>query len=1037
MSRYMLYVLLTVILLIGSITPVSAATPPPMRRYVESNHMVQNLAYSLQPVWETSVSGFYGNNINVFFDVDGDGIDDLLVEGIIGLNTTIVAVSGNSSIISILTLPDTQPYMGTVNAIDIVNDADNDGYPELVLYFHSIDFIENKTYIGFLTWQPVGNKLIANATYVFNDTQSAGMPQTGLVVEGDTASTIVNTQENTGNIPTFKAYHLYYNVLTGELTVDVESNIVYDIYTDVTFGDIDDDGVVELTKDYMVKAYTQFVLFPSPGLYSTVEVYDSNGLVFSKQLPANYIPFYITPNKIGNDMIYDAYCIQVDMLSNTTYARVVALSSSGSTVYDLSLGVKTIPLNAALNSRYILLTYLDYGNNVFKLAVIDNANGEVVGSFSNSMIFTAMSLGDVDGDGEYEFIYHNVTMYNILKIPSLEASPVLNTTNITSMTTVIAYEYDNGVGLIPALKSSFDGSIIGLYNVSTTPFNDTTPPEITIFYPINDTRVGRILYLGASVTDPESGVAEINITLLDEETGGVRSIDYNYTFGFITARITFNHSGYYDINITAKNNAGLVSLEYVRFYVDAEPPIIIVEYPSNNTVITPYDLPLNITFTVDDNSGSATWFVMVNNNTVSYGYGVGEHTVAVNKSLLVEGWNNITIYAQDEVFNPAVAFIRVKYVTGMNVSVSILNEGVLEGYLEGVINIQLLFQGMLSPGLYWFDVSVDDRVIYSSTLNLSQTYNVGLNTSLFSDGEHVLKIVMILPDGTNMTLYMRTIMIDNHAPTLIYEMPSVLGNIINSKTATIVNGKVALTIRYNVSDPNLAWFAIIVDGEVEYNASASAETLSLLALTGSRGDPESGEKTILLDEGRHNITMVGADKAGHKTVVEKDILVDITPPDITVFTAEVEGQTVTIYWMTSDNVTDAEKITIKIGEKTYEYTNRTGSLTLQLEPGNYTATITAVDAAGNTANKTITFWVKQIQGTTTTTTPTTPTQTTTTTTTTQTTTTTSRETTQQTQTTSSTTTTPTGQETTPITTIVVASVIIIAIIATAYFLKKK
>jgi hypothetical protein len=118
--------------------------------------------YSLKSIWKTNISSFFGNTITVFYDLDNDGMNDLLIFGYNteSFNSSIIAVSGNSSIAIILELPMVKPFDTSPSAVDIINDANGDGYPEVVLLFSSIDFLENNTYIGFITWQPVGNKFV-------------------------------------------------------------------------------------------------------------------------------------------------------------------------------------------------------------------------------------------------------------------------------------------------------------------------------------------------------------------------------------------------------------------------------------------------------------------------------------------------------------------------------------------------------------------------------------------------------------------------------------------------------------------------------------------------------------------------------------------------------------------------------------------------------------------------------------------------------------------------------------------------------------
>jgi hypothetical protein len=218
---------------------------PAVSSSVGSNYTTSILEYVLQPIWENTMENYYAWDISTFLDVDNDGVQDVLVYGGLSINYTyndvITIISGNSSIIASLPLP----YNYYPRAIDVAGDMNGDGYLELVVYYEYVDYDVNKTYVGFITWQPVGNITLANGTYVF-DRLIYNSPWNRVVVEDGEAIAVVSYADLSGETPTFKTYWIYYNVSTGEITVNEQSNVYYDIYGNLYAGDIDDDGLIEM-----------------------------------------------------------------------------------------------------------------------------------------------------------------------------------------------------------------------------------------------------------------------------------------------------------------------------------------------------------------------------------------------------------------------------------------------------------------------------------------------------------------------------------------------------------------------------------------------------------------------------------------------------------------------------------------------------------------------------------------------------------------------------------------------------------------------
>lgn len=971
--------------------------------------------YFLKPYLEKNISVFGPTDISVIYDMDNDGVTDLLlyVSDIFYHNSTIAFVSGAEGVIKGWY---EETGYGLLSYIGFAGDNDGNGFPELVLVYQRIYNETSTIAYKFVTWEPVGGTVLASGEINVTGQFIMG-PLQNLIVDDGYAEVVVNLAEaDSGGLPSFKTIVLQYDLDTGAISSTTISGRFYSIYTTQLYGDLDGDGVEEMTTDYRAESYTYLNIFP-PGLQSKLTVYYQGSQEFSITLPTNYVPLAIAVGLGSGQRLYLVASMEIDISSNTTYLHLLGISSTGSILYDVDLGKNSIPFDAALTGNLLSIIVFDGEANKTYLYVVDINSGATVNQTELPFpsIASFLPIGDFDSDGNYEIIYRGITAWKILKVPSLEEGVIVNSDEFTSLARVVAYETGSEV-YIPGIKTTMNETYYGLYYLEEAGLNDTTPPTINIITPGNETLQGRKTYLVASVNDPESGVENITVLLTNVDEGTTREIPYNYSdvAGVLTSRIVFNESGSYSITIKACNGAGLCSSATVVFTVDAEPPIIVFDYPANHTRVYPNMLPLNVSFTLTDNTGIQFWVVLVNDEYAGSGSLGGTHIITINESMMQEGVNTITVTAVDKAGNMRSGTLYIEYTTEPYLNLTILNENVLDRVLCGTLVLRLLFTGYM-PYNATYSILIDGEEVFEDGVVLDTELNASIDTTILADGEHILMITATY-NASTVVLFQATIRVDNHPPELDVELPTVF----NIENTEISDGKAVVRIRIVVDDVYPAWLAVYVDGTLYMN-----ETLTLNVTV------QSIEKEVEVEvgEGEHTIKVVAADEAGATTTSETTILVDITPPIIEVFTAEPGENQVTITWSVSDNISGVEKVVITIDGENTTYTETSKTITITgLDPGEHEITITVYDKAGNNASRKTTITIQPPQTTTTTTTATTTTTTTTTTT--------AQPATTTTQPT--TTTTTTQPEAPPTTTIIIiTAIIIIAITAGAYLFMKK
>lgn len=121
-------------------------------------------------------------------------------------------------------------------------------------------------------------------------------------------------------------------------------------------------------------------------------------------------------------------------------------------------------------------------------------------------------------------------------------------------------------------------------------------------------------------------------------------------------------------------------------------------------------------------------------------------------------------------------------------------------------------------------------------------------------------------------------------------------------------------------------------------------------------------KSFSLDQGRHSLTIICKDAAGNLKTLKKDLIVDPAPPTVS-FTGEIGDhinyRSILIRWSASDLV-GLSNLTLTVNDDDYFMSVNSTEFRVDLDHGEYTVIIHAVDIAGWSAEDEMSFEIDLI-----------------------------------------------------------------------------
>lgn len=201
-------------------------------------------------------------------------------------------------------------------------------------------------------------------------------------------------------------------------------------------------------------------------------------------------------------------------------------------------------------------------------------------------------------------------------------------TNIT-LSGSTTFTADEGLNTIRLYANDTAGNL----NSTNVDFEvDTTPPEIVLDSPTNDTEVESGLYINLSVNDANTDTVQYSLNEGSNSTDFANSYDID-TSGW--------QDGLNNLTVYANDSAGYSSKKLFRFNITSnQPPVIILDRPTNNTPINGDGL---INFTVSDtNLSDVRYSIDGSQNSTDF---TGSYDIPL--SITSEGNFTLDMYAND------------------------------------------------------------------------------------------------------------------------------------------------------------------------------------------------------------------------------------------------------------------------------------------------------------------------------------------------------------------------------------------------------
>lgn len=368
--------------------------------------------------------------------------------------------------------------------------------------------------------------------------------------------------------------------------------------------------------------------------------------------------------------------------------------------------------------------------------------------------------------------------------------------------------------------------------------------------------------------------------------------------------------GAHTLTVTASDfdgNSGSLSASWT---VDTVAPVLAVENPANNAILTTPSLTIRGTVS-DATSGLKS--LTINGTAVTVSAGTFSYPVT-----LAEGVTTFTIVATDNVGKQSTVTRTVTYDAGAPIIT-------VNSPTDGLITTQ---KTLTTTGkVVETGTGVSSFKINGQSVDLSgEAFSLTLS---LSEGEQTITYEAV--DGSGQTASTtRTVTLDTAAPSLTVTSPT--------DGAIVTNP--SLTVTGTVSDTTSGIASVTVNGEA---ATVSGTSFS---------------KVLTLTEGTHTITVIVTDRAGNKTTVTRSVTYDAGAPVITVDSPTNGTASNKTEVITSGTVVDTGTgvAAFTINGQNVSLSNNAFAVTLTLPEGTQEIIYEATDRAGltSTVRRTVT-----------------------------------------------------------------------------------
>ncbi len=721
--------------------------------------------YRAYTIWSTEFNGEL-SGLAVLYDFNNDQINDVAAVG----NHTIVLYDGATGDI-IYRLDAGEAY---VYSMVMVGDTDNNGYNEAVAVV--LDTASGT--ISFYYVEPGTTTTIAVKTYSTPDPSEYDLlrPMQNTIYEYPWVEVALPGIKIVSGYPPqiIQRTWIYgFNVADpGRNYTSVIDGRMYTLWSNIVPSDRDGDGLLDIDTGITVEGYFRIEIgFSGIEVNGGIEV--ANGSTswsksFTNLIPAVALEPYSTPNKVlvSYVKVYPtASGLEFRGLWLVAY-RVL----DGGIEYSIDIGSSRWVLNGfSLAGPLIALDLYDKSSGKPCIELYSSKNGSLVSTeYFNSTLrsISSASIGDLDNDSLPELLIgvgDKLFLYSLYSgvdyLGKYTGRIVVN--DGTAYTVGGENRYAIGVEI--------DSLSYRVLSISLGE-NDTTPPEITIIEPMNNSFVEIPFKVKARVTEDLSNITCVELYIyIDGTLVYTTNMSYLPAEDIYVAEINYTLSDdICTIVVRACNDNRLSSNTSLYVKVDTSPPELnILSSPANGSRVL---YTVYISGSVHDRFLS-NLTIRVNGLLYDTLYPSEDEAIEVAENISLEGISDgevvITLEAMD--LSGKKSSTNLVFAKDTNPPTVLVGGIGNNSLVAGPVNITLSVEDQLQVNT---TIYLDE----SPYMNISGTgvYTLYLDTSRLSDGEHVLEIRSIDYIGLPQPLISKVAVnfrVDNNPPMISIDIP--------------------------------------------------------------------------------------------------------------------------------------------------------------------------------------------------------------------------------------------------------------------------
>ncbi|MFP4608333.1 MAG: Ig-like domain-containing protein, partial [Candidatus Aenigmatarchaeota archaeon] len=445
---------------------------------------------------------------------------------------------------------------------------------------------------------------------------------------------------------------------------------------------------------------------------------------------------------------------------------------------------------------------------------------------------------------------------------------------------------------------------------------DATPPEIDITTPDEGESFNTDdVTVGWAGNDSTTGIDFYEVKIDGQDWIDMGN-DTEYTF-------TGLEDGEHTVKVRAWDNASNYNTQSVTFTVDTTAPEVDIVAPPQDETLSERDVTVEWEGN-DTTTGIDLYEVRID------GWewiDVGTDT-EYNLSDLEDGEHTVEVRAWDLVGNYDSDIVDF-YVDASSPEIEVTSPDESEHFASDSVTVE--WGGIdETSGIDYYDVQIDN----GNWVNVGSATNHTFSN--LTDGEHLVKVRAWDNAGNNNTGTVN-FTVDTTSPEL---------NIIAPQQNEIFSeSNVTMEWEGNDSTTGVGLYEIRIDSDDWINMGTDTE----YTFTG-------------LQDGEHTVELRASDEVGNHETMSVDFTVDTTPPEIEIISPG-DGETlneteVTIEWSGEDGGTSIDHYKVRIDDGSWNEVGSDTSYTFsELEEGEHTVEVQAVDGAGNLNSVSVDFEV--------------------------------------------------------------------------------